>query len=161
MTPSRRAAHAALIQALEQRPISDEDPLEAFVSIAWRHLQGTDVSWLGFYRYRETEKDLVLEACRDRPACSPIGLHGVCGQAHRTGRSRIVPDVAELGPSYVACDPRDRSELVIPVRRPGPPHAGRFLVLDLDSFELDAFDREDDRLLREALKIAGFDPIEA
>lgn len=159
MTPSRRAALASLRRDLEACGASASDRVERFVQCAWEHLRSTDVSWLGFYRYRPNEEDMVLEACRDRPACSPIGLHGVCGQAHRTGRSRIVRDVAELGDAYVACDPRDRSELVIPLRSPDRAPDEQLLVLDLDSFQPGAFDLEDEVLLREALEIAGFDPI--
>ncbi len=162
MTPGRRTALAALHRDLQDLPDQGTriaDPLDQFVQAAWARLNSTEVSWLGFYRYRPEEDDLVLEACRDRPACSPIGLHGVCGQAHRSGRTRIVRDVADLGAAYVACDPRDRSELVIPLRRPDRPPKDQLLVLDLDSFRPGAFDLEDDLRLREALAIVGFEPI--
>ncbi len=128
------------------------------VDLAWEHLEPTGVSWLGFYRFRSDDGDLVLDACRDRPACSPIGLHGVCGQAHRSGRTRIVRDVAILGNAYVACDPRDRSELVIPCHGRGVDGQPTDYVLDLDSTDLASFSDEDDRRLRAYLEACGLEP---
>lgn len=143
-----------------------ESRLDAFCEIAFSHLASTGVSWLGFYRLEpatgEDEATMTLVACRDRPACSPIGLHGVCGQSARSGRTRIVADVLDLGADYVACDPRDRSEIVVPLRVPaadGDP--GPLFVLDLDSVEVGRFSDADDDLLRAALQASGFEPISA
>lgn len=141
--------------------ISGPASLSDIVDLAWDHLHPTGVSWLGFYRFRPTLKDLELLACRDRPACSPIGLHGVCGQAHLAGRTRIVADVADLGEAYVACDPADRSEIVVPVVGRTPSGGVEELVLDLDSPDLDAFSDEDDRELRRYLLAMGLRPIPA
>ena len=161
MTSGRRLAYEALASELGRIEGLDRDVLGRFTDVAWRHLAPTGVSWLGFYRIDETDSSsLLLGACRDRPACSPIGLHGVCGQALTSGRSRIVEDVATLGEAYVACDPRDRSEIVIPLRiSGGGPHAAD-AVLDLDSFEVGSFSDEDDRALRTCLRLVGLDPIE-
>jgi putative methionine-R-sulfoxide reductase with GAF domain len=135
-------------------------PVDAggFIDLAWEALSPTGVSWIGFYRHDSESDQLLLERCRDRPACSPIGLHGVCGQALRHRRTRIVRDVTELGEDYVACDPRDRAEIVIPL---GPDVGTADRVLDLDSFDLDGFSDVDDRRLRTLLRLAGFTPIEA
>lgn len=134
--------------------------LDRFCEIAFEALAPTGVSWLGFYRLTPTADAMTLVACRDRPACSPIGMHGVCGQAARLGRTRVVADVNELGPDYVACDPRDRSEIVIPLAAGADGGVGAApLVLDLDSFEAGRFSDDDDVLLREALVLAGFEPI--
>lgn len=154
-----------LVPALEGRAWGggiDRD-LDAFCEIVFDHLQHHDVSWLGFYRVSEDGQGMILAACRDRPACSPIGLHGVCGQSLRTGRTRVVRDVNELGADYVACDPRDRSEIVIPLRLPDGPVDGPWpanAVLDLDSFALGRFSDGDDGLLRRLLGIAGLGAIE-
>ena len=148
----RSDAYDRLFERVEEAPPTG---LRAVVDLAWDHLADSGVSWLGFYRFRVEDGDMVLDACRDRPACSPIGLHGVCGQSHRSGRSRIVRDVAVLGDAYVACDPRDRSELVIPCH--GRDAGGRSFdyVLDLDSTDLGAFSDEDDRRLRAYLEACG------
>jgi putative methionine-R-sulfoxide reductase with GAF domain len=90
------------------------------VDALWEAFHDHGVSWVGFYLDQpdaSDERRLVLGPCRDKPACSPIGLHGVCGQALTSRQTRIVEDVATLGPNYIACDPRDRSEIVIPLQR--------------------------------------------
>lgn len=158
--PARDASSVAggsLLAALSENAAEGSlaSRLERFCDVAFAHLASTGVSWLGFYRVDPDGDSMTLLACRDRPACSPIGMHGVCGQAARTGRTRIVADVLALGDDYVACDPRDRSEIVIPVRGDD---AGD-LVLDLDSFTPGRFSDADDAVLRAALDAARFEPI--
>lgn len=121
------------------------------VDLLWEELHDTGISWAGFYILTEAG-DLVLGPRRDKPACSPIGLHGVCGQALSAGRPRIVRDVRELGGSYIACDPRDRSEVVVPCRDAGGRCWG---VLDLDSHEVGAFDGRDADGLERLLRASG------
>ena len=102
----------------------------------WQGLRGTGVSWVGFYVPGDDPSELVLSCGRPKPACSPIGLHGVCGRAFRNRRAVVVEDVALLGEGYVACDPADRSEVVVPLFDSlGMLRA----VLDLDSHQPGAF----------------------
>ena len=106
MNPSRREAYRSLEQSLAQSAPSDSiaTRLDTFVELAWRHLETTGVSWLGFYTIDPHDPEaMLLGPRRDRPACSPIGLHGVCGQALLRGVTRIVGDVSELGADYIAC----------------------------------------------------------
>jgi len=57
----------------------------------------------------------------------PIGS-GVCGTAAERRETVVVPDVHAF-PGHIACDPRSRSEIVVPVLA-----AGDLIgVLDLDS----------------------------
>ena len=99
---------------------------------------------------------MILGPRRDKPACSPIGLHGVCGKALLSKETLIVRDVKELGDDYIACDPRDQSEIVIPLI---DEHGICWGVLDIDSYEIGAFDKSDLRglsvLLRTAELLAG------
>lgn len=151
----RSLAYDRINERLRHSPNGDP---EAFVNILWDELEPHGVSWIGFYRVANDGRPMILEQCRDRPACSPIGLHGVCGQAIRTGRTMIVSDVTDLGDDYVACDPRDRSEIVIPIHADLPAGEKIDRVLDLDSVQLDLFSDLDDRHLRAALRLAGFKP---
>ncbi|MFG0256399.1 MAG: GAF domain-containing protein [Phycisphaerales bacterium JB043] len=140
------------------RDLTIEERAQAVSDILWDAFHARGVSWVGFYLARENtpeDERLVLVACRDKPACSPIGLHGVCGQGYVRGETRIVEDVRSLGEDYIACDPRDLSEIVIPIFDPA---SGACVgVLDLDSFEIGAFDESDDVSLREVLRASGFD----
>ncbi len=128
--------------------------MRAAVDAIWTHLHQAGVSWVGFYLPEKSDDGemLVLGPSRNTPACSPIGLHGVCGQSY-TGRSiRLVPDVRDLGPNYIACDPRDRSEVVIPLVGSD----GRCLgVLDVDSHEVGRFGDADAAGLERVLRSAG------
>ena len=112
------------------------------------------VSWIGFYGIATPGNDhggepgisMILLAHRNKPACSPIGMHGACGQSFLRGATLVVDDVAALGEGYVACDPRDRSELVIPMFDEAGETWG---VLDADSFAVGAFGADEaDRLER-------------
>jgi putative methionine-R-sulfoxide reductase with GAF domain len=111
------------------------------------------VSWVGFYLASEGSAgdELVLGPHRDKPACSPIGMHGVCGTAFRDG-AVVVDDVRTLGEGYIACDPRDLSEAVVPLVD-GADHT--WGVLDLDSHEVGAFDQADLDGLQAVLHAAG------
>ena len=52
----------------------------------------------------------------------------------------VVRDVRELGENYIACDPRDLSEIVVPVRARDGRVTG---VLDIDSYSVGAFGETD------------------
>lgn len=113
--------------------------MQAFVDSLWEPLHASGVSWVGFYLHDSGER-LVLGPRRNKPACSPIGLQGACGRAWLRRRPLVVRDVAELGENYIACDPRDRSEVVIPLF---DEDRGCWGVLDLDSYDVGAFDETD------------------
>ncbi len=130
----------------------------AVVDALWQALQDKGVSWVGFYVERagtSVDERLELGPHRDKPACSPIGLHGVCGQAVRFQRVRIVDDVSALGEDYIACDPRERSEIALPLMDDRGICWG---VLDVDSWQESAFDASDEQGLRQVLVAAGLQP---
>lgn len=131
--------------------------MQAFVDAAWPLFCDADVSWIGFYLISADGREMLLGPRRDKPACSPIGLHGACGQAWRERRTLIVRDVRELGAGYIACDPRDLSELVIPLFDPADATIC-WGVLDVDSFSIGAFEEADARGMLEALRAAGLTP---
>ena len=120
----------------------------------WDALHITGVSWVGFYLF-EGSDELILGPSRDKPACSPIGLHGACGQAFKSAEPLVVRDVREFGADYIACDPRDRSEVVVPVFDDSGACWG---VLDLDSYDAESFDQSDVEGLRRVLQAAGLSP---
>jgi putative methionine-R-sulfoxide reductase with GAF domain len=133
---------------------SREERMEAFVQLWWDAFAATGVSWVGFYVDHPGEPDdrrMTLAARRPKPACSPIGIHGACGQSFRAEAIRLVEDVALLGAGYIACDPRDRSELVIPIYRNGTAWG----VLDADSHEYACFGSVDVTGLAGILRAAG------
>lgn len=131
------------------------DRCAAFVAAVWPTLASGGASWAGFYLDCAGAPDaerLVLGAREPKPACSPIGVHGACGRCLLSRSILVVRDVASLGTGYVACDPRDRSELVLPCLRADGSAWG---VFDLDSFDVGCFSEADGRVLWTALVAAG------
>jgi len=64
----------------------------------------------------------------------------------------VVRDVKELGGNYIACDPRDRSELVLPCLNADGSCWG---VFDLDSFDVGSFSEADAAELGQILRESG------
>ncbi len=127
-----------------------QERMEQVVDALWNALKNTGVSWIGFYLPGEGE--MVLGPCRDKPACSPIGMHGACGQAFKEEKAIVVHDVAELGENYIACDPDDRSEVVVPLFD----ERGKcWAVLDADSHEVGSFSEDDAAGLTAVMLAAG------
>ncbi len=162
--------YAALIRRLETEinlAMSAHERMSAFVDLAWEFLSSASVSWVGFYledRAAPDDQRLTLGPRRDSPACSPIGLHGVCGQAYTSRRTKIVRNVKTLGENYVPCNPNDRSEIVIPLlsdsrNESNPATTSQcWGVLDLDSWDIAAFDESDAHNLITAMQTIGFIP---
>jgi L-methionine (R)-S-oxide reductase len=125
------AQHLPLAEACQQLAalLEGEHDLVANAAntAAFLNAQLDDINWLGFYFLRGDE--LVLGPFQGLPACVriPVG-RGVCGACVASGVTQRVADVHAF-PGHIACDPRSRSELVVPVRRGDDIVA----VLDIDS----------------------------
>lgn len=142
---------ARLIEAC--RGIDDRTTLmSTVVELLWETLGDARVSWLGFYVYDAESDSMLLSAREPKPACSPIGMHGACGRSFLERRAIVVGDVSALGDGYIACDPKDLSELVLPLFDPDGSAWG---VLDLDSYDRDSFTPLDVAGLRDAMIAAG------
>lgn len=105
-------------------------------------------SWVGFYHGPGTSNgdatarhdEMLLGAREPGPACSPISLVGACGRCYQSAQPLVVHDVAALGDGYIACNPRDRSEVVVPYFDDAGRVGG---VLDVDGFDVGAFSATD------------------
>jgi GAF domain-containing protein len=110
--------------------------LSCLVHHAFGHL------WTGFYRVVEPGRLLRVGPYQGTLGCLEIPFgRGVCGAAALRREAVVVPDVHAF-PGHIACDGRSRSEIVLPVFRPG----GELLaVFDVDSERPATFDDEDAR----------------
>lgn len=151
---------SGLLSCAQNATGSRADRMRTMVDALWDAFSPRGVSWIGFYEIAGEGNDhavepgsaMLLGPHRDRPACSPIGMHGACGQAFTERTTLVVTDVAHLGEGYVACDPKDVSELVIPcVNEQSDPWG----VLDADSFERGCFDERDAAQVFDVLLAAG------
>jgi len=76
---------------------------------------------------------------------------GICGLAADTGKTVVVPDVAKDF-RYIMCFAATRSEIVVPIKK-GKTVYGE---IDIDSEELDAFDKKDETFLEQVAEaLAG------
>ena len=109
----------------------------------------TDVNWLGFYFYVESQEELVLGPYQGQVACTriPVG-QGVCGTAFADNETLRIKDVHAFK-GHIACDSASNSELVIPLNVDGK----KIGVLDIDSPLLDRFDEVDEKSLIHIAKI--------
>jgi len=120
--------------------VTREKRLQGVVDALWNAFGSRGYSWVGFYEIDPAGEAMILTHRQPKPACSPIGLHGCCGRSWKERTALVVHDVAALGNGYIACDPRDRSEVVVPMFNADGTCWG---VLDVDSFDVGAFTDED------------------
>ena len=121
------------------------------IDLLWGGVGSAGISWIGFYE-REGDDQMTLVCREPKPACSPIGLHGMCGRGMLDRRPLVIADVRTLGPNYIACDPKDQSELVIPLLAPD---GSCDAVLDVDSWDLASFDDRDAAGMKTILGVIG------
>lgn len=95
--------------------VAREAAMSKLVTELWESFKDQHLSWIGFYAKVEGTDEMVLVCREPKPACSPIGLHGMCGRGWQERRSIVIQDVRTLGENYIACDPKDQSEVVVPV----------------------------------------------
>jgi len=118
--------------------IDDEVAAMATISSAIHHAMHH--LWTGFYRVVIPGRLLRVGPYQGTLGCLEIEFgRGVCGTAAATGKTVIVDDVATF-PGHITCDPRARSEIVVPVF-----DANRVLrgVFDVDSDAPGTFDAQD------------------
>jgi len=94
--------------------------------------------WTGFYCLQGGE--LIVRTYQGPLACQVLEKNkGVCWAGINRQKTILVPDVHAF-PGHIACDPRSKSEIVVPVRDRNRKIIG---VLDIDSDLLNAFDEID------------------
>lgn len=92
--------------------VSDRTAAMATISSLVHHSFG--FLWTGFYRVVAPRK-LLVGPYQGSLGCLEIDFgRGVCGTAAETGEAVIVDDVLRHE-NHITCDPRARSEIVVPV----------------------------------------------
>src|SRR5207248_3593 len=90
-------ARASLDKKWRRRELRRERMMREVVDVLWDNFEGAPYSWCGFYVAAPDGSQLLLGPHRDKPACSPLALHGVCGTVLKSGLPLIVPDIEALG----------------------------------------------------------------
>ena len=132
----RDAAYAQLLDLQRLLLDGSDDAIAAMATTcallhhAFGHL------WTGFYRVVTPGVLLRVGPYQGSLGCLDITFgRGVCGAAAAEQRTIVVADVHAF-PGHIACDPRSRSEIVVPVF---DARGALLAVLDIDSAVPDAF----------------------
>ena len=138
-TGSRAERYGRIMEQLrELLPKTDDSVARMATVVAVIHHKMPHFFWTGFYRL--VDGQLIVGPYQGSVACSVLpGPQGVCWACLRRGESILVPDVHAFS-GHVACDPRSKSEVVVPVRERDGRVTG---VLDVDSDKIAAFTAED------------------
>ncbi len=140
--------YESLIQQLSTL-INPDEPLISNLANVTAALKDTfeKISWVGFYLLKDGK--LYLGPFQGKIACTVIEFgRGVCGSSAARKETIIVNDVDQF-PGHIACDGGSRSEIVIPLTK----DEKIFGVLDLDSYQLSAFNLIDKQYLEELCKL--------
>ncbi len=101
----------------------------------------TDISWVGFYLFKDNK--LILGPFQGLVACTEIEIgKGVCGTCAKTRETQTVENVHEF-PGHIACDSRSNSEIVLPIII----NNNLYGVLDIDSTSFNRFSKVDEKEL--------------
>lgn len=113
---------------------------------AFLHMILDDVSWTGFYLYKDDA--LILGPFQGKTACTYIPLNrGVCGACASKQETMIIDNVHEFE-GHIACDSKSNSEIVIPLMIDDQLYG----VLDIDSTSYQRFNQDDKELLEACCK---------
>ena len=138
---TKEEIYQALLPQVEALITGEQDLVANLANIAAALREAFGFFWVGFYVVQGQE--LVLGPFQGPIACTRIAYgRGVCGTAWKEQKTQLVPDV-EAFPGHIACSSASKSEIVVPAFQNGEV----FLVLDVDSDQLDDFDAMDQRYL--------------
>jgi GAF domain-containing protein len=138
---TKEEIYQALLPQVEALISGERDLVANLANIAAALREAFGFFWVGFYVVQGQE--LVLGPFQGPIACTRIAYgRGVCGTAWKEQKTQLVPDV-EAFPGHIACSSASKSEIVVPAFQSGEV----FLVLDVDSDQLDDFDAVDQRYL--------------
>jgi L-methionine (R)-S-oxide reductase len=148
---TRQEQFEALIPQIKGLLEGETDLIANLANIAAALKEQFGWLWVGFYLVKKNE--LVLGPFQGPIACTRIRKgKGVCGTSWAEKKTLIVPDVEKF-PGHIACSSLSKSEIVVPVIR-NDEVVG---VLDVDSKELNEFDRTDQTYLEKIVSFVSFD----
>jgi GAF domain-containing protein len=142
---TKEEIYQALLPQVEALITGEQDLVANLANIAAALREAFGFFWVGFYVVQGQE--LVLGPFQGPIACTRIAYgRGVCGTAWKEQKTQLVPDV-EAFPGHIACSSASKSEIVVPAFQNGEV----FLVLDVDSDQLDDFDSVDQKYLEDLM----------
>jgi len=144
---SKTEIYKSLLPQIEALIGDEEDLIANLANISAALKEAFDFLWVGFYLVKSNE--LVVGPFQGPIACSRIGFgKGVCGTSWKEGKTVIVPDV-EAFAGHIACNSASKSEIVVPAKKGGEV----IFVLDIDSDQLNTFDKTDQLYLEKLIRM--------
>lgn len=138
---SKEEIYKSLLPQLKALTNDEPDIIANMANISAALKESFNFFWVGFYRVIENQ--LVLGPFQGPIACTNIQFgRGVCGTAWKEKQTIVVADVDKF-PGHIACSSLSRSEIVVPLIKDDKVVA----VLDVDSDQLDTFDKIDVKYL--------------
>jgi L-methionine (R)-S-oxide reductase len=133
-TAPREQLYSEITPQIEALIAGERDLIANLANVSAVLKEAFEFFWVGFYLAKDNE--LVLGPFQGPVACTRIAFgQGVCGHAHSTRETVIVPNVDEF-PGHIACSTAAKSEIVVPIIESGEKVFG---VLDVDSDKLNDF----------------------
>lgn len=147
-TTDRAEIYESIIPQIEALVEFEPDLIANLANISAVLKEAFGFFWVGFYLKKGNQ--LVLGPFQGPLACTRINFNkGVCGFAYTNKQSVIVPNVDEF-PGHIACSSASKSEIVLPAF---DKNGDVFLVLDVDSDQLNDFSEIDQIWLEKLMKI--------
>ena len=139
--------YQTLIPQIEALVTGETDLTANLANIASALKYGMGFFWVGFYLVKEDQ--LVLGPFQGPIACTRIFKgKGVCGTSWEKAETIMVDNVDEF-PGHIACSSDSKSEIVLPAFKDREVS----LILDVDSDELNDFDKVDEEYLEKLIRI--------
>ena len=146
-THSKPDRYESLLPQLKALVAGESNVVANLANLMAALKQSMDFFWVGVY-FVENDS-LVLGPFQGPVACTRIGFgKGVCGTSWKEKKVLMVEDV-DAFPGHIACSSLSKSEIVLPAFK----NDKVWLVLDVDSEKLAAFDETDQKYLGEVIKI--------
>jgi L-methionine (R)-S-oxide reductase len=145
----KQARYTRIYDQLKELMLKCENPISRMATIASILHHKTDYFyWTGFYLLNNDK--LLVGPYQGMVACMELEKNkGVCWAGVNKKQTIIVPDVHQF-PGHIACDPRSKSEIVVPVFNKVDKVIG---VLDVDSKDIHSFDMVDATNLESIVKM--------
>jgi GAF domain-containing protein len=147
-TTIRQEIYDSLVPQIKALTDGESDLTANLANISAALKEAFGFFWVGFYLKKDNQ--LVLGPFQGPIACTRINFNkGVCGHCYTTKEVVIVPDV-EAFPGHIACSSASKSEIVLPAF---DKNGEVFLVLDVDSDQLNDFSEIDAEGLSKVMRI--------
>ncbi len=148
---SKEEKYKELIPQIKSLIEGENDNIANMANICAALKFGMDFFWVGFYLVKNDQ--LVLGPFQGPVACTRINLgKGVCGTSWQKKEIIIVEDVEKF-PGHIACSSLSKSEIVLPLVDAEKNVIG---VFDVDSDELNSFDKTDEIYLNKIINLLKF-----